>query len=137
MTIAFEVSDIMPASQAEVYRAWLSSEEHAQMTGSPAQVSAEVGGEFEAWDGYIHGRNLELDPPRRILQRWRTVEFADTDEDSLLEISIEEQQGGSKVTIRHTGLPEDGMQYREGWRDSYFTPMKKYFEERNGNHDDR
>ena len=127
MSIEFEVSDVIPAPQLEVYRAWLDSDEHSKMTGSPARVSSEVGGEFEAWDGYIQGRNIELEAPRRILQHWRTAEFADTDEDSLLEILIQDQRGSSRVTIRHTQLPQHGMQYRQGWRDSYFTPMKEYF----------
>jgi len=127
MNIEFEVSEIIPASPSEVYRSWLDSDAHSKMTGSPAQVSSKVGGRFKAWDGYIQGRNIELEPPKRILQRWRTIEFADTDDDSLVEILIQGEQGSSKVTIRHTRLPRHGMQYQQGWRDSYFTPMKEYF----------
>jgi uncharacterized protein YndB with AHSA1/START domain len=132
MGIEFEVSDVIPAPQAVVYRAWLSSEEHSNMTGSPAHVSSELGGEFDAWGGYIQGKNIELDPPRRIVQQWRTAEFAETEEDSLLEISIEGQGADSLVTIRHRQLPDHGMQYQQGWRDSYFTPMKQYFREQAG-----
>lgn len=130
MGIRFELSEVIPAPQAEVYRAWLDSDEHSKMTGSPARVSSKIGGEFEAWDGYIHGRNIELEPHKRILQHWRTAEFADTDQDSQLEILIEDQGTSCRVTIRHTHLPPHGMQYRQGWRDSYFTPMKDYFARR-------
>lgn len=38
-----------------------------------------VGEAFEAWDGDIQGKNIELDPPKRILQLWRTSEFEDDD----------------------------------------------------------
>lgn len=127
MSIEFEVGDLIPARAEAVYAAWLDSEEHSKMTGSPAQVSAEVGGEFEAWDGYIQGTNLELEPPRRILQRWRTAEFEDSDEDSILEIEFEPEADATRVTIRHSNLPEHGMQYRQGWRDSYFAPMVEHF----------
>jgi uncharacterized protein YndB with AHSA1/START domain len=123
----FEVSDILPAGAEEVYAAWMDSEGHSAMTGSPARVTANVGEDFEAWDGYIHGTNLEIDPPRRILQSWRTSEFEDSDEDSLLEVVFEPSSVGTKVTIRHSKLPEHGMQYQQGWRDSYFTPMKQFF----------
>jgi activator of HSP90 ATPase len=127
MSIAFEVSEVFPAPQEVLYSAWLSSEEHSQMTGSLAIVSANVGDSFEAWDGYIQGKNLELERPSRILQSWRTTEFEESDEDSLLEIMFEKDGSGTKITIRHSALPEHGMQYQQGWIDSYFSPMKEYF----------
>jgi activator of HSP90 ATPase len=130
MSIEFEVSDVIPASPDELYAAWLTSDEHSKMTGSPARVSDKIGEAFEAWDGYIQGKNLELEPPRRILQHWRTSEFEDSDQDSLLEILFESTEKGSRVTIRHSELPEHGMQYRQGWIDAYFIPMNKYFGER-------
>ena len=98
------------------------------MTGSPAQVSANVGGKFSAWNGYIRGENLELESSSRILQLWRTSEFEDSDEDSMLEVLFETTEYGTKVRIRHTRLPDHGMQYQQGWKNSYFTPMKAYFE---------
>jgi activator of HSP90 ATPase len=131
MAIEFVVSTLLPATPAEVYNAWLSSEGHAGMTGSPATVSAVVGGEFEAWDGYIHGKNLELEPNRRIVQAWRTSEFSANEPDSRIEIILEPAGKETKLTLRHTGLPPHGGQYEEGWVDSYFVPMKEYFSQRN------
>lgn len=60
---------------------------------------------------------------------WRSSEFAATDQDSLLEIFFEGAEGGTRITIRHTEIPEHGMQYQQGWVDAYFTPMKDYFRE--------
>jgi uncharacterized protein YndB with AHSA1/START domain len=128
MKVEFEVSDIIPATPDQVYAAWLDSNEHSEMTGSPARISSVVGDKFSAWDGYIHGTNLELEPSIRILQLWRTSEFEDSVEDSLLEILFESVEYGTFILIRHTKLPEHGMQYQQGWRDAYFTPMKAYFE---------
>ncbi len=127
MTQPFIVTELIPASPADIYRAWLDSEGHSRMTGSPATASPRVGEAFEAWDGYIQGRNLELEPGKRILQAWRTTEFAPSDEDSLVEITLEPAVAGAKVTIRHSNLPADGEQYLEGWIDFYFQPMKEYF----------
>lgn len=127
MSIEFEVDDLIPAALEEVYAAWLDSESHSAMTGSPARVSAEVGAEFTAWDGYIRGKNLELEPPRRILQNWRTTEFNQPDTDSLLEVLFEPEGEATRVTIRHSNLPEHGMKYQQGWRDAYFTPMIEHF----------
>ena len=127
MSIEFEVAEFIPASIEAIYNAWLDSDEHAKMTGSPARISSEVGGSFEAWDGYIEGKNLELEAPRRILQLWRTSEFNDTEQDSRLEILLEPEADGTRVTIRHSNLPEHGMQYKQGWIDAYFRPMMEYF----------
>jgi len=127
MHIQFEVTDVIPASPEKVYKAWLDSKEHELMTGAYAHVSAKVGESFEAWDGYIQGKNLELEPPRRILQSWRTSEFDENEESSILEILFGPEPSGTRITIHHSKLPANGMQYKQGWIDSYFEPMKSYF----------
>lgn len=135
MGIAFEVSDIIPASPEEVYAAWLDSDSHTRMTGGLAKVNDVTGGKFTTWDGYIQGRNIELEPPRRILQSWRTSEFEVSDGDSRLEVLFEPAIEGTKVTIRHSELPAHGMQYHQGWIDAYFEPMKAYFGGERKRHD--
>lgn len=127
MAIEFVVSTLLPATPEAVYNAWLSSEGHAGMTGSPASVSALVGGEFEAWDGYIHGKNLELVPHKRIVQSWRTSEFSADEPDSRIVITLEPAGKETKLTLHHTGLPPHGGQYESGWVESYFEPMREYF----------
>jgi hypothetical protein len=98
------------------------------MTGGKAQVSDQVGGEFTAWDGYIKGKNLELQSPLRILQSWRTSDFQEEEPDSLLEIAFIPEGKITRVTIRHSDLPEHGLQYQSGWVEAYFNPMKEYFQ---------
>ena len=128
MAIEFEVQAEFPVAPEVIYNAWLESEAHSAMTGSPAVVSSIPGMEFNAWDGYIQGANLVLEPHRRILQRWRTTEFNSGEKDSRLEIILDEIAGGTRLTLRHSDLPPHGMQYQQGWIDSYFIPMKAYFE---------
>ena len=127
MNIEFTVSEVFPAPAKKIYDAWLNSEGHSRMTGGSARVSAGAGEEFEAWDGYIRGRNLILEPGKRIVQSWRTSEFSAEEEDSRIEVAFSEVPGGTKLVLRHTNLPPHGKQYRQGWIDNYFTPMKKYF----------
>lgn len=128
MPPAFEISAIFPASPEQLYTAWLDSAQHSAMTGGAAEVSDQPGAAFTAWDGYIHGRNLELEPGRRIVQAWRTTEFAPDEPDSRLEILFEPVEGGTRLTLRHTELPEHGMQYKQGWVEAYFDPIKAYFQ---------
>ena len=52
------------------------------MGSDTAVASTEPGAAFTAWDNYIWGRNLVLDPNRRIVQSWRTTQFHTDDPDS-------------------------------------------------------
>lgn len=128
MTESFTISTFIPAAPLRVYEAWLDSREHAALTGAKAEVEPGIGGAFTAWDGYIRGRTLELAEGQRILQSWRTTEFPIGSEDSLLELVLEEASGGTRVILRHSGIPEgQGASYQSGWGDHYFEPMKRYF----------
>lgn len=123
----FTLKTIINASPEAVYAAWLDSEGHTNMTGGEATVTDHVGGEFSAWEGYIKGKNLALESNKRILQAWRTYEFENTDEDSQVEILLNEVDGQTELTLIHTNVPEDGAFYMEGWELHYFQPMKDYF----------
>ncbi len=128
MKNGFKMSAVIPASPAEIYNAWLSTKGHTLMTGSPARVSGKVGGKFTAWDGYIFGRTLEMEPERRIVQAWRTAEFPAESPDSRLEVLLEKVKSGTRVTFIHTKLPPgQAASYKQGWKDFYFKPMQQYF----------
>ena len=128
MPYDFELSALIPAAPKEVYDAWLSSEGHTAMTGGKAQVDPVVGGTFVAWDGYVTGTTLELDPPRRIVQSWRTTNFSDDDPDSRIEVLLEPAGEGTKLTILHTNVPSEHRGYEDGgWKKSYFDPMQDHF----------
>jgi activator of HSP90 ATPase len=127
-TESFKLSSTLPATPKEIYDAWLSSEGHSQMTGSPAEVKAKDGGAFKAWDGYIWGKTLEMEPPQRIIQAWRTSEFPEDSPDSRVEIQLEETANGTRITLTHLNIPEgQGNGYKGGWEEFYFTPMHAYF----------
>jgi len=131
MSDSLEMSDTIPATPEEIYEAWLDSKKHSAMTGSKAVIDPEVGGKFTAWEEYISGTNVELEPNHRILQKWRTTDFSDDLPDSDLEILLDEIPGGTKVTIVQSSLPEDQVDaYKAGWKDFYFEPMKAHFKKR-------
>ena len=124
-----ELSTFLPGTTPEqLYRAWLDGEMHGAFTGSAAQVDPQVGGRFTAWDGYITGTNLTLEPFRRIVQSWRTTEFPAGSPDSHLEVLLEEGEAGTTLRLVHTEIPDGQAEdYRQGWEDYYFKPMQDYF----------
>jgi uncharacterized protein YndB with AHSA1/START domain len=127
-TDSIKVSAVIPADPKAVYDAWMSSKGHGEMTGSGAKITARVGGTFTAWDGYISGKTRELEPGSRILQSWRTTDFEKGEPDSSLEVLLTKAAGGTRVTLVHAKIPAGhGAEYRKGWIDFYFKPMKEYF----------
>jgi activator of HSP90 ATPase len=129
MTYDFEVSDVLPARVDVTYDTWMSSESHSAMTGGAAKIDPQVGGSFEAWDGFITGTTEVLEPGRRIVQTWRTTEFTDADEDSRIEVLLEPAENATKITVRHTNVPDGHLSYENGgWQSKYFDPMREYFQ---------
>jgi activator of HSP90 ATPase len=131
MTYDFEQAATIPAAPSVVYDAWLSSEQHTAMTGGDAVIDPCVGGEFTAWDGYISGHTVELEPKVRIVQAWRTTEFTPADADSIVEVRLEAEGSGTLLTLNHRNVPSDHRGYQDGgWQDNYFEPMIEYFRAR-------
>jgi uncharacterized protein YndB with AHSA1/START domain len=128
MTESIKVSTVLPAMPRQVFEAWLDSDAHGLFTGSKAEIDPHTGGAYTAWDGYIQGKTLEMEPYYRIFQTWRTDEFPQGCQDSFLEVLLEETNDGTKITLVHTLIPEgQAEQYKQGWLDYYFTPMTEYF----------
>ena len=127
MKVSCLLKKTFPVKPDVLYKAWLDSKQHSDMTGGEAECSDKVGGTFIAWDGYISGENLELVENKKIVQSWRTTEFAQNDEDSILTISLNPIQEGTELILDHTNIPEGQTQYEQGWVDHYFEPIEDYF----------
>lgn len=111
-----------------LFNAWMDSTEHSAFMGGEARIEARPGGLYAAWDNYIQGKILDLEPGERILQTWRTRDFPEGHPDSTLEIRLSESPAGCRFQIIHTGLPAGTSdEYRKGWIEYYLKPMKTYF----------
>ncbi|MEQ9188845.1 MAG: SRPBCC domain-containing protein [Cryomorphaceae bacterium] len=124
---AFEIEAVFHVPSFILYHAWLDSDAHTKMTGGTADCSQEVGGDFFAWDGYISGKNLELIPGQKIVQAWRTTDFADGDKDSQIAVTFRDHGDHCHVTLVHTNIPDAQPDYRQGWQEHYFEPMRIHF----------
>jgi activator of HSP90 ATPase len=128
MNGSLKISEVFPVSAKRLYDAWLNSEEHSEFTGGKAEIRPNVGSKFSAWDGYITGTNVTLQPYGRIVQNWRATDFPKGALDSKLEILFEKAGNGTRITLIHTKLPAAKVKdFKKGWIEHYFKPMKKYF----------
>jgi uncharacterized protein YndB with AHSA1/START domain len=130
---AFTLTATIAATPLEIYDAWLDSIAHSEMTQAEASMSNEIGADISACNGYITGRNLELVPGERIVQTWRTAEFSEEHEDSVITLTLEEIEDGTLLTLAHSNVPDGQTGYElGGWEENYFEPMTEYFAERTG-----
>ncbi|MDR3666644.1 MAG: SRPBCC domain-containing protein [Ignavibacteriaceae bacterium] len=122
------LSASFPVAPERLYKAWLSSKEHTSFTGDKAIVTKILNKKFSAGNGYISGKNLILEPYNRIVQSWRATDFPDKHPDSFIELTFTPNKTGTKLTLKHSGIPEGmGKDYKKGWKDFYLEPMKEYF----------
>jgi uncharacterized protein YndB with AHSA1/START domain len=127
MSKKIEVKVKLDATPEEVYKAWLNSKTHEAMTGQPATISARKGAPYTAWGNYITGKNLELVPNEKIVQTWRSSDFKKSDPDSIIEIRLKSSGKGCELTLIHSEIPPNQPDYKEGWEDFYFKPIREYF----------
>lgn len=128
MKESFVLEETFETDPSIIFNAWLNSELHSKMTGGVAHCSKEVGDSFTAWDGYIMGKNVEFIENKKIIQTWRTTEFDEKDEDSILNIELVEiSETKTNLILTHSKIPKGQTQYKQGWIDNYFKPMKEFF----------
>lgn len=120
---------IVSATPHELYDAFVNPEKHSKFTGSKATGKASVGSSFTAWDGYIEGKNLELEKDKKIVQEWTTSEWPQDFPPSRLELRFEGKGDKTEITMVHSRIPANlEADLKQGWIDFYWEPLKDYFE---------
>ncbi len=111
------------ASPHQIYEALMDSKKHTAFTGDKATISREVGGAFQAGDGYISGTNLELIPDQKIVQSWRGSDFPEG-VTSKVTFALKPVDGGTRLTFTHSGVPEELYDsIKSGWIEFYWEPL--------------
>lgn len=119
---------IVPATLVEVYEAFMDAKKHSVFAGSRATCDPRVGGEFTAWDGYISGKNLELEKGKRIVQEWVTTDWPKNHPPLRLELNFKAVKEGTEISMIHSEVPAEQVDdTKRGWIDFYWEPLKEYF----------
>ncbi|MGH8121588.1 MAG: SRPBCC domain-containing protein [Rudaea sp.] len=92
----------------------------------PTAISAEEGGAFALFGGFIRGRNIELVKDTRIVQAWREESW-NKGAFSLVRFAFEDRGAGCRIVFDHTGFPKGaGGHLSSGWYADYWGPMRAY-----------
>ena len=130
MTYDFEVSDQIPAPpRGDLRRVALERGAYRDDRAAEPTSMPDEGGDFDAWDGYIHGMTLAPGPYAESSSRGarRTSPMSTATHRS--KSSSRATTRAPSLRVRHSNVPDDQRGYEEGgWQKSYFDPMKAYFE---------
>jgi uncharacterized protein YndB with AHSA1/START domain len=91
----------------------------------PNDFQARIGHEFTFtgqpgpdWDGLVHCRVTELDPPHRLAYTWRGTDPAALD--TIVTFELEPVAAGTRLTLTHRGFTDANRWLRDqlagGWR---------------------
>lgn len=116
--------------RAPVEKVWSALVEPALIEGwgaGPGAVMDEKPGTaFRLWGGEIHGKNLEVERWKRLVQEWYG---GDWDEPSIVTFALSEKNGVTSVRLTHTNVPDDEAEsIGEGWDEDYMYPLKELAE---------
>jgi activator of HSP90 ATPase len=118
----------IPASPEAVYDALTNARLHAAFTGAAATGRARVGYRFTAWDGYIEGTHLALEPGRLMVQEWSTPEWPKACPPSRLQFRLKQAKAGTELTMIQSGVPASQSRgLRSGWAEYYWQPLRAWF----------
>jgi activator of HSP90 ATPase len=119
---------IFNATPHDVFELIMDSKMHSAFTGDRAVIDRNIGGTFKVYGNYITGENLEVIPNKKIVQKWRA---SDWPRGFYSKAIFEFRKSKNKTTLKfkQEGVPEDKCEdIKEGWIDFYWTPMKKFLE---------
>jgi activator of HSP90 ATPase len=125
-TGSIEQTVVFDAEPQAVYEMLMDAHKHAAFTGSEVEMSNEIGGKFVAFGGYVHGSNLELQPGKRIVQKWHFDEDGwPEDHYSTCVFEFEVEGDKTKLHFTQTDIPVHKIEaLTSGWYEYYWEPIK-------------
>jgi activator of HSP90 ATPase len=93
----------------------------------PAEISAQPGGAFSLFGGFVSGVFVELVPDKLIVQAWRSASWA-AGRYSIVRFELLAQEETTKIVCDHGGFPTgQGQSLAHGWQVNYWAPLNKLF----------
>jgi uncharacterized protein YndB with AHSA1/START domain len=111
----------IPASREIVWTYWTDPERLIAWMGSTARLDVRPGGELHveyANGAVMDGEFVEVEEPGRLEFTWGWLDPAEVVRPgaSRVEVSLDEAEGGTRVLLRHLGLPaSERDSHAEGW----------------------
>lgn len=126
-TVSFTTKEKFVCHAADIFMCLVDPNRVKAYAGSDAVVSNEVGGKFKLFGGYVEGENVEVNFPKKLVQKWRFNKWAEGHYSTVM-IEFEESGGKTHLTLTQTGIPEDDKEHTEsGWDTNFWSRIKGIF----------
>jgi hypothetical protein len=122
---------LFDAKPLQVYRAFLSAEDHAKITGMKAIIEPTAGAWFKTCGNRNFGYNLYLKNGKKIVQGWSHISFP-KGHFSVIDLEFEKtEEGKTRMIFNQYGAPYDSFNWLDkGWHKTYWEPMQEFFKGR-------
>eukprot|EP01122_Echinamoeba_exundans_P004300 TRINITY_DN14319_c0_g1_i1.p1 TRINITY_DN14319_c0_g1~~TRINITY_DN14319_c0_g1_i1.p1 ORF type:complete len:377 (+),score=98.98 TRINITY_DN14319_c0_g1_i1:102-1133(+) len=111
-----------------VFETLLDAPRVSAFTQSPAEISATKGSSFKLFNGTITGEITELEPGKKLAQKWRSKDWPE-EHFSQVTMAFEPHDGGNCViTLSHANVPDsDFERTRAGWEQFFWQRIRGVF----------
>jgi uncharacterized protein YndB with AHSA1/START domain len=122
------IERVIHAPREDVFDAWTDPSRLRAWWGPPGAPVNALDGELRPGGAYriamveptggervLEWTFREIDPPRRLVYGWRWL--SGSGDDSLVVVEFDDLGGRTRVTVEHTGLPDDRSRaiHESGW----------------------
>jgi activator of HSP90 ATPase len=120
---------VMLASPEALFEMYLDPASHQAITGAPVVIGGAKGALFEAFNGSLSGKIIDIVRPSLIVQFWRSTEFKETDPDSILILSFAPEGDQGRIDLIQLDVPDHDFEgVTKGWEQYYWGPWRAYLE---------
>lgn len=110
-----------------LYGLYTDQTKHAAVTGAPATISDKLGEPFNLYGGFCFGENIEIRKDKLIIQSWRTDNWPDDTDDSIVIIRLAEEGADTILYLTHADLPaEMAVSLANGWNEFYWNKWQTH-----------
>jgi len=124
---SFTVTEKFMCSPHDLFECFIDNARVKAYAGSDATVSREKGGKFRLFGGSVEGENIEVDIPKKLVQKWRFNTWPDGHY-STVTITLDEKDGKTICKLTQAGVPnEDKERTERGWSANFWSRIKGIF----------
>jgi len=124
---SFTLTDKFLCRPEDLFECLIDSNHVKAYSGGDAIVSREVGGKFKLFGGSVEGENVEVEFPKKLVQKWRFNSWSEGHY-SIVTITLEERDSKTILKLNQTGVPkEDRERTEKGWSANFWVRIKGIF----------
>ncbi|MBR9704936.1 hypothetical protein GOV12_05980 [Candidatus Pacearchaeota archaeon] len=114
----------------DLYNYLINPRKLSKIIGGKVTNTQKVGGKFSAYDGYIFGEIIELDPGKKIVLKWACQDFPDKQFSTVNIIFKGKTPKTCEIDFTHDDVPDELFEDLSlGWNEFYWDPIKDYLQD--------